>query len=106
MACEHPSPAGPETDKAPREQVCCDEHDDARDEAEDEQSGGERLIAEVRIGRRDLKDLVVGSAEVLHDVLEVAHVPEEVLAEFLHWLDCRRGGYRWSPRRIGHVSAG
>jgi hypothetical protein len=54
----------------------------ARGEAGDEQRRGELLIG--KVGQRgDMRDgPVVGPTKVLHAVLQVAHVAEEVLAKF------------------------
>lgn len=98
VAGDDGEPAAEEEGEAPGEEVGGDEEGGGGHEEEEEEGGGEGLVAEVGRGRERRDDVVVDLAEVLHAVLQVAHVAEEVLGQLLDGLD-RRGGRDGGPAR-------
>lgn len=96
-------PADDEEDEPPGHEVGGDGHEDAAHGEEREDGRRKGLVAEVGHGEQQGDDLVVDLAEVLHAVLQVAHVAEEVLAELLDGPHRGRGGERRTARRVPHV---
>ncbi len=92
-------PAEQQEYEPPRKEVGCDEESAGCNEEEEEHSRGESFIGE--IGRRsyDFQDGVMEGAEVVHAVLQIAHVPEEVFGHF-------RGGFDSAGRSYGRAVEG
>ena len=91
VAGEDEQPAGEEEEEAPGEEVRGDEHGGGGEEEGDEEGGGEELVGEVCGWGEGGDDVVVELREVLHAVLQVAHVAEEVFGELFDGLHGGRG---------------
>ena len=72
-------PASDQGEEPPGYQLRCHEEQAGGDEEDEEDGGGERFVGEVGGRRDDLEECIVYDAEVIHAVLEVSHVSEEVL---------------------------
>ena len=68
--------------------VCCDEKNACGHEKEYEQGRGESFVGEVSWRSDNLDDQVMNRAEVVHAILEVAHVAKEVFGHLCSGLDC------------------
>ena len=87
----------------PTEKMCRDCHEDAPNDKEEEEGRGQGLVTKVRHGNQQLDHLVVRLAKVVHAVLQVAHVPKEILAQLLDGPDGRGGRQRRTPGRVPHA---
>lgn len=94
------APSRGQEDEAPREDVGRYAHDQTGGEEDDEQGAALRLVAEVGARHDQLDDGVVHLAEVLHAVLQVPHVVEEIPAQLLHGLDGDGGRDGRAARRV------
>ena len=113
MSRPDPDPSRGQGQEPPRQEVRGDGHDGARTRQQNKDGAGQRLVAEVRLGHDQLDDLVVHDAEVLHDVLQVAHVSEEIPGQLLggfyrpRWRKGRApGGVSQIPDAVRVVQAG
>ena len=84
-------PATEEEYCAPGDEMGRHEEEKTREEHRYEEDRGVRFIGEIRWWKETAQDFVVEFTEVVHAVLEVAHVAEEVLGEIGRGVDlgCR-----------------
>ena len=85
MAETDGGPTTYEGDGAPREQMRRDEEQAAAYEEGQEDGGGKRLVREIGRWDNESDDFVVERREIVHAILQVAHVPEEVFAHLCCW---------------------
>lgn len=76
------SPAGGEGYEAPGEQTRSYEETARCDEEEEEKGRRERFIREICERSHDLENRIMDGTEVIHAVLQVPHVAEEILGHF------------------------
>ena len=88
-------PASDQGEEAPGNQLRCHEEQASGDEEEEEDGGGERFVGEIGGRGDDLEERIVNDAKVVHAVLQVSHIPEEVLRH----LPCRFDGSSRCQRR-------
>lgn len=93
-------PASDQGEEPPGYQLRCHEEQASGDEEEEEDGGGERFVGEIGGWRDDLEECIVDDTEVFHAVLQVSHVPEEVLRHLPSGLD---GSSRCKGRAVDGV---
>ena len=72
-------PASDQGEEPPGYQLRCHEEQTSGDEEDEEDGGGEGFVGEIGGRCDDLEEGIVDDAEVVHAVLQVSHVSEEVL---------------------------
>lgn len=85
---------------APRDEIGEDEEEARGKYEEYVEEGREGFVGEVGKWCEEGDDGVVAAGEVFHDVLEVAHVTEEVFGQFSGWFDGSCGCQWWTVKRI------
>ena len=83
-------PADYESNESPRNEVGADKEKTGDDEEKEEDSGRERLVGEIRRRRDGSEKSVMYCAKVVHAVLQVSHIPEEVLRHLSSGFDRTR----------------
>lgn len=112
MICEHEllharmtecdaRPASGQGEEPPGYQLRCHEEQASGDEEDEEDGGGERFVGKVGGRRDDLEECIVDDAEVIHAVLQVSHVSEEVLRHLPSRFDGSSRGKRRAVDGVG-----
>lgn len=93
-------PASDQGKEPPGDQLRCHKEQASGDEEDQEDGGRERFVGEVGGRGDDLEECIVNDTEVVHAILQVSHVPEEVLGHLPGRLD---GSSRCKRRAIDGV---
>ena len=103
--CNH-SPSNYQTDKPPGQQAGYEEENAPRHEQQKEERRGKRFVRKVNLGCDIGYNEVITSAEIVHAILQIAHVTEEVFAHLSRGTYGSRRGERRAAANGGGVQWG